>query len=295
MNVADIINACDRKFSSLGLSDLTATERVVVLASRANFEVELGGVGALFHNSTGAISREIVDALIELGAMEEAAAINRGRELLRTHSWQELAQQNYFERLTDKFLAPTPGLFERLTAFVQTHERELVPRQAFQAALGAHMPQEQLCMEWWAEISGPHVHLARLLHGAHGCCEVLDIDGHTHAFGSYEDARSWLLEDEYALVPHLIEEGELPQSFTLPSATDQAELLRQIRDRGPELQDFLDDKFFKSLGVERSAVVCRQPDCTCGAVEGSGMCAKHHFENVMGRPYRGVNNEGEGV
>jgi hypothetical protein len=134
MNVADIINACDRKFSSLGLSDLTPTERVVVLASRTNVEVELGGIGALFHNSTGAISREIVDALIELGAMEEAAAINRGRELLRTQSWHELARTNQFERLTDKFLASVPGLFPRLTAFVETHERELaVTAQAFPA------------------------------------------------------------------------------------------------------------------------------------------------------------------
>jgi hypothetical protein len=125
MNVTDIINACERKFSASGLSELTSAERVVVMASRANFEVELGGVGALFHNSTGTLSREIVGALIELGAMEEAAAINRGRELLRRHTWQELARTNQFERLTDKFLASAPGLSERLTAFVETHEREL--------------------------------------------------------------------------------------------------------------------------------------------------------------------------
>jgi hypothetical protein len=133
MNIADIINACDRKCSSSALSELTATERVVVLASRANFEVERGGIGALFHNSTGAVSREIVDALIELGAMEEAAAINRGRELLRTRSWQELARTNQFERLTDKFLSSVPGLFQRLTAFVEAHERELAitAQQAF--------------------------------------------------------------------------------------------------------------------------------------------------------------------
>jgi hypothetical protein len=126
MNVADIINACDRKAAAAGLGELTPIERVVVLASRANFEVELGGIGAFFHNATGAVSREIVDALIELGAMEEAAAINRGRELLRTHSWQELARTHQFERLTDKFLASAPGLFVRLNAFVEIHERELV-------------------------------------------------------------------------------------------------------------------------------------------------------------------------
>jgi hypothetical protein len=126
MNVADIINACDQKFSSTGLSELTPLERVVALASRANFEVELGGVGAFFHNSSGAISREIVGALVELGAMEEAAAINRGRQLLRSRSWQELAQASQFERLTDQFLASMPSLSERLAAFVEKHERELV-------------------------------------------------------------------------------------------------------------------------------------------------------------------------
>lgn len=132
MNVAEIINGCDRKFQSLGLDALTSKERLVALASWANFEVELGGVGAFFHNSAGALSREVVDALIELGAMEQAAAINRGRELLRTRTWQQLAAASEFERLTDKFLASMPGLFERVATFVELHadELEITARQA---------------------------------------------------------------------------------------------------------------------------------------------------------------------
>ena len=97
----------------------------MVLASWANFEVELGGMAAFFHNSTSTHAKEIVDALVELGAMEEAAAINQGRELLRTRSLEDLSMSGQFERLTDKFLASVPGLFGRLSAFVEVHRGEL--------------------------------------------------------------------------------------------------------------------------------------------------------------------------
>jgi hypothetical protein len=125
MNVADIINGCLRKFHAQGLDALTADERLVALARWADCEVELGGVGAFLHNSAGAYTREVVNALIRLGAMNEAAAINRGRELLRKHSWQDLATSGQFERLTDLFLASMPGLFERIAAFVELHAEEL--------------------------------------------------------------------------------------------------------------------------------------------------------------------------
>jgi hypothetical protein len=125
MNAADIIDACDRKYRVVGLDGLTSKERLVVLASRANYEVELGGIGAFFHNSAGALAREAVNALIQLGAMDEAAAIHRGRALLRRHSWRHLAASSQFERLTDMFLSSMPGLFPRLTAFVELHAEEL--------------------------------------------------------------------------------------------------------------------------------------------------------------------------
>jgi hypothetical protein len=125
MDVANIINVCDRKCRSVGLSALSSEERTVVLANWANFEVELGGLAAFFHNSTGTHAKEIVDALVELGAMEEAAAINQARELLRTRSLKELSMTGQFERLTDKFLASAPGLFVRLSAFVEVHRGEL--------------------------------------------------------------------------------------------------------------------------------------------------------------------------
>jgi hypothetical protein len=96
-----------------------------MLTSRANIEVERGGLAAFFHNSTGTHAKEIVDALIELGAMEEAAAINQARELLRTRSLEELSKSGQLERLTDKFLASSPGLFARLSKFIEERRDEL--------------------------------------------------------------------------------------------------------------------------------------------------------------------------
>ena len=133
MDVTDIINACDRKLRAHGLDALTRRERLVALANLANFEVTAGGVGAFFHNASGNLAREVVDALIELGAMDEAAAVNRGRELLKKRSWRQLATASEFERLTDRFLVPIPGLFERVTAFAELHAEELqsTAQQAF--------------------------------------------------------------------------------------------------------------------------------------------------------------------
>lgn len=125
MNLPGIIDACERKFRAVGLSGLSAKERIVVLAGRANFEIEYGGMAAFFHNSTKEHAREIVDALVELGAMEEAASINQGRDLIRRHSWEHLQATGQFDRLTDKFLASTPGLFSRLAAFVEQNSVEL--------------------------------------------------------------------------------------------------------------------------------------------------------------------------
>lgn len=140
-------------------------------------------------------------------------------------------------------------------------------------------------VEWWAEISKPYVHLARLAQRLGGSCEVLDIDGSVHHFSSYTEAALWLREDEYALVAHLIEEGDLPASFALPTGRTNAELLGQMQKRGSELQAFLDRRFYESLGTERRDAACRHPGCTRGAVEMSALCAQHHFENVIGRPY----------
>ena len=48
MDYAAIMNSCDAKAERVDLARLSTTERIVVLVSRANFEVELGGLFAFF-------------------------------------------------------------------------------------------------------------------------------------------------------------------------------------------------------------------------------------------------------
>ena len=136
MNPAEIINSCDLKFQRNGFESLTAKERIVVLASHVNFEVQLGGVGTYFHNSAGAFAAEAVEALVELGAIAEAAALRKGRELLRARSWESLAASDAFEPLTEAFAKATPDLFTRLCAFVEKHASGLA-----QQAVAADRPK----------------------------------------------------------------------------------------------------------------------------------------------------------
>lgn len=137
--------------------------------------------------------------------------------------------------------------------------------------------------EWWAELVGSQVCMARLHMMTDGSCEVLDIDGTTHAFGSYVEATTWLQEDEYERVSDLISDDELPSDFRLPSGTNRSELLEEMRGGGAQLQPFLDRKLFESLGTERHDVQCMRPGCSNGAIEASRLCRHHHFENVTGR------------
>jgi hypothetical protein len=141
--------------------------------------------------------------------------------------------------------------------------------------------------EWWADLSPPKVIWARLRTFDDGKCEVLDIDGKTHSLSSYSEAQSWLLEDEYERVSDLIAKRELPQNLSIPAASAERELLREMRAQPPELQTFFDRKFFESLGGERVSVGCGRPGCPNGAIELSTLCKRHHFENVIGRPYAG--------
>ena len=53
MDHAEVMNSCDAKAQRIGLARLTAVERVVVLVSCANFEIELGGLDSFYYNSAG--------------------------------------------------------------------------------------------------------------------------------------------------------------------------------------------------------------------------------------------------
>jgi hypothetical protein len=86
-----------------------------------------------------------------------------------------------------------------------------------------------LSEEWWLDSSAlPDLYWARLTIYSDESAEVLDLDGTYHDFESREDAAHWLREDEYSQLEELIEDGELPDTVTPPSAPSDAELVLQM-------------------------------------------------------------------
>ena len=57
---------------------------------------------------------------------------------------------------------------------------------------------------------------------------VLDLDGCYHRFGDRVAAVLWLNEDEYSLLDHLIEDGEVGPEVFPPTAEDDGELVRRM-------------------------------------------------------------------
>ena len=125
MDTTATINACDAKLQKLGISALTPVERTIALASIANFEFEMGDVGSFFHNSASKYSAQIIEALLALGATTEAAAIRRGRDLLRANSWETLVVSGAFEPITALYRSGEQDLFTRLSRYVEAHAAEL--------------------------------------------------------------------------------------------------------------------------------------------------------------------------
>src|SRR5579871_3498877 len=76
-----MMNRCDAKPLRVGLAALTPAERVVVLVSRANFEIELGGLDSFFYNSAGGEAVPTVAALEAVGASRAAAAVRAANAL----------------------------------------------------------------------------------------------------------------------------------------------------------------------------------------------------------------------
>src|ERR1700739_3797004 len=75
------MNHCDAKAERAGLARLTAAEQVVVLVSRANFDVELGGLDSFFYNSAGGEAVPTVAALEAVRATRAAAALRAANAL----------------------------------------------------------------------------------------------------------------------------------------------------------------------------------------------------------------------
>src|SRR6478672_7957320 len=81
MDHAAVMNSCDAKAVRVGLSRLNSIERVVVLVSRANFEIELGGLDAFYYNSAGDEAVPTVDALEAVGATHAASTLREANDL----------------------------------------------------------------------------------------------------------------------------------------------------------------------------------------------------------------------
>jgi hypothetical protein len=131
---AAVMNSCDEKAQRLGLAALTETERVVVLVSRANFEIELGGLSSFFYNSAGDQASATVMALNTVGAVRAASAVKSAmakfpggdppteREL-RFAGWREVLGS--LGELDAEFYAEQPDVFSRLCSFIDVHAMEL--------------------------------------------------------------------------------------------------------------------------------------------------------------------------
>lgn len=128
---AAVMNSCDEKAQRFGLAALAETERVVVLVSRANFEIELGGFSAFFYNSAGDHAAETVSALEAVGAIRASAALRAAmgkfpggnppteRELRCAGNWQEVLRS--LAEFDAEFYAETPDVFSRLCSFIEVH------------------------------------------------------------------------------------------------------------------------------------------------------------------------------
>jgi hypothetical protein len=66
---------------------------------------------------------------------------------------------------------------------------------------------------------------ARLQVAVDGSGVVLDMDGAYHRFPDRQAARYWLVEDEYSLLAHLVEGGEVGPDVLPPVASCDQELV----------------------------------------------------------------------
>jgi hypothetical protein len=132
------MNRCDAKAERVGLSRLTPTERVVVLVSRANFEVELGGLDSFFYNSAGGEAVPTVAALEAVGATRAAAALRTANALFPGGSPPRGREERFaglevarglaggpLVVLDREFGRDEPDVFARLCAFIDSHASEL--------------------------------------------------------------------------------------------------------------------------------------------------------------------------
>ncbi|OWK39125.1 hypothetical protein FRUB_06207 [Fimbriiglobus ruber] len=134
MNHADVMNSCDTKADRVGMANLTQAEQVIVMVSRANFEIELGGLSAFFYNSAGNYAVETVAALEAIGAENAAGVLRTAIARFPGGSVPTDREQRYagwmsvsgsFGPLDQEYYRNEPDVFSRLCAFIDAHAAEL--------------------------------------------------------------------------------------------------------------------------------------------------------------------------
>jgi hypothetical protein len=138
VNHAGVMNSCDAKAQRLGLKRLTATERIVVLVSRANFEIELGGLDAFYYNSAGDEAVLTVDALEVVGATQAASILREANALFPGGSPPRDREKRFaglevvrklprcpLSSLEKKVGGDVPDVFSRLCDYIEAHAKEL--------------------------------------------------------------------------------------------------------------------------------------------------------------------------
>src|SRR5438094_7838 len=128
------MNSCDAKAQRVGLADLSPTERVVVLVSRANFEIELGGLDAFYYNSAGDEAVPTVAALEVVGATKAASTLRSANALFPAGSPPRDREERFdaletVRNLPRRPLASlerdvgrdNPDVFSRLCSFIEAH------------------------------------------------------------------------------------------------------------------------------------------------------------------------------
>jgi hypothetical protein len=138
MDHAAVMNSCDAKALRTGLSRLNATERVVVLVSRANFEIDLGGLDAFYYNSAGDEAVPTVAALEAIGATQAASALLEANALFpgklpprdreKRFTGLEVVRNlpnRPLVHLEKMVVLDNPGVFSRLCSYIEAHAKKL--------------------------------------------------------------------------------------------------------------------------------------------------------------------------
>jgi hypothetical protein len=134
MDHAAVMNNCSAKAERIGLARLTAAERVVYLASSANFEIELGGFSGFFYNSAGDHAAESARAMEAIGALHAAQALRSAMARFpggiypadrrqRYKSWRAISES--LVSLDQEYGREDPDVFSRLCIYIEDHAAEL--------------------------------------------------------------------------------------------------------------------------------------------------------------------------